>query len=238
MKYFCIIFLYKVLKPRKLVIITMLLSAPHVAVAIGLTFLMAPSGWVFRLLASVSELETPPDIFTINDPFGVSLIVGLVIKEVPFLIFVIMASFTQIPVRRHLGEARALGYDSANCWIRIIVPQIWPLVRLPVYVVLAYSLANVEMAIVLGPTNPPVLSVLLMRMFLSPDVTTLAPASAGALLQVLLVLAVFVIFYLLEVGVQFFGKMWISLGNRSAIFNIVFQMNISIIFCSLITCTI
>ena len=219
---FCIIFLYKVLKPRTLVIITMLLSSPHVAVAIGLTFLMAPSGWVFRLLASVWGFETPPDIFTINDPFGVSLIVGLVIKEVPFLIFVIMASFTQIPVKRHLGEARALGYDPANCWIRIIVPQIWPLVRLPVYVVLAYSLANVEMAIVLGPTNPPVLSVLLMRMFLSPDVTLLAPASAGALLQVLLVLAVFVIFYILEVGIQFFGKMWIFFGKRTAIFDIVF----------------
>ena len=46
---FCIIFLYKVVKPRKIAIITMLLSAPHVVVAIGLTFLMAPSGWVFRL---------------------------------------------------------------------------------------------------------------------------------------------------------------------------------------------
>ena len=195
---FCIIFLYKVVKPRKLAIITMLLSAPHVVVAIGLTFLMAPSGWVFRLFAGLSDFGSPPDIFIVNDPFGVSLVVGLVIKEVPFLIFVIIASITQIPVQRNLCEARALGYDLANCWIRVIVPQIWPLVRLPVFVVLAYSLANVEMAVVLGPTNPPVLSVLLMRMFLSPDVTFLAPASAGALLQVLLVLAVFLIFYLLE----------------------------------------
>ena len=73
--------------------ITMLLSAPHVAVAIGLTFLIAPSGWVFRLIASISN-ENPPDIF-INDPFGVSLIAGLVVKEVPFLIFVIIASITK-----------------------------------------------------------------------------------------------------------------------------------------------
>ncbi len=230
---FCIIFLYKVVKPRKLAIITMLLSAPHVVVAIGLTFLMAPSGWVFRLFASLSDFESPPDIFIVNDPFGVSLVVGLVIKETPFLIFVIMASITQIPVQRNLCEARALGYDSANCWIRVIVPQIWPLVRLPVFVVLAYSLANVEMAVVLGPTNPPVLSVLLMRMFLSPDVTFLAPASAGALLQVLLVLAVFLIFYLLEMWIRFFGKMWLCLGNRSAIFRIIFPWIVQFSFCVL-----
>ena len=231
---FCIIFLYKVVKPRKLAIITMLLSAPHVVVAIGLTFLMAPSGWVFRLFASLSDFESPPDIFIVNDPFGVSLVVGLVIKEAPFLIFVIMASITQIPVQRNLCEARALGYDLANCWIRVIVPQIWPLVRLPVFVVLAYSLANVEMAVVLGPTNPPVLSVLLMRMFLSPDVTFLAPASAGALLQVLLVLAVFLIFYLLEMWIRFFGKMWLCLGTRSAIFRIIFPWIVQFSFCILL----
>ena len=231
---FCIIFLYKVVKPRKLAIITMLLSAPHVVVAIGLTFLMAPSGWVFRLFASLSDFESPPDIFIVNDPFGVSLVVGLVIKEAPFLIFVIMASITQIPVQRNLYEARALGYDLANCWIRVIVPQIWPLVRLPVFVVLAYSLANVEMAVVLGPTNPPVLSVLLMRMFLSPDVTSLAPASAGALLQVLLVLAVFLIFYLLEMWIRFFGKMWLCLGTRSAIFRIIFPWIVQFSFCMLL----
>ena len=230
---FCIIFLYKVVKPRKLAIITMLLSAPHVVVAIGLTFLMAPSGWVFRLFASLSDFESPPDIFIVNDPFGVSLVVGLVIKEVPFLIFVIMASITQIPIQRNLCEARALGYDLANCWIRVIVPQIWPLVRLPVFVVLAYSLANVEMAVVLGPTNPPVLSVLLMRMFLSPDVTFLAPASAGALLQVLLVLAVFLIFYLVEMWVRFFGRIWLCLGNRSAIFHIIFPWIAQFSFCVL-----
>ena len=228
---FCIIFLHKIVQPRKLTIITMLLSAPHVAVAIGLTFLVAPSGWVFRLLAGVLDFETPPDIFIINDPLGVSLVVGLVIKEVPFLIFVILASVTQIPVKRHLCEARALGYDLINCWIRIIVPQTWPLVRLPVFVVLAYSLANVEMAIILGPANPPVLSVLLMRMFLSPDVTLLAPASAGALLQVVLVLAVFVIFYVLEVWIRFFGKIWISLGNRTTIFSIIFPWMVQFSFC-------
>ena len=228
---FCMIFLQKIVRSGKLAMITMLLSAPHVAVAIGLSFLIAPSGWVFRLIASIANFENPPDIFTINDPFGVSLIAGLVVKEVPFLIFVIIASITQIPVKSHLCEARALGYDLANCWIRIIIPQIWPLIRLPAFVVLAYSLANVEMAVVLGPTNPPVLSVLLMRMFLSPDVTLLAPASVGALLQILLVLFVFLVFYLLELLFRFFGKIWLCIGNRSAIFGIIFPWIVQFSFC-------
>ena len=48
-----------------------LLAAPHVAIAIGLAFLIAPSGWLMRLFSPwATGLTSPPDFASVNDPFG------------------------------------------------------------------------------------------------------------------------------------------------------------------------
>ncbi len=216
---FCAFFIHGKHRSRALFFITPILAAPHAAIAIGLTFLIAPSGWLFRVIGLFFDFRNPPDFFTINDPLGLSLILGLVVKELPFLIFVIASSLTQIPIRRHVCEARALGYDLTISWLKVIVPQIWPLIRLPIFVVLAYSLSNVDMAIVLGPKNPPVLSVMLLRMFVSPDISLMMQASAGALVQLLIVLTVFVCFYFSERTVKIIGKAWICRGCRHSCFS-------------------
>ena len=159
-----------------------LLAAPHTAVAIGLAFVLAPSGWIARLLAPLVGWVRPPDLALINDPWGIALILGLMIKEIPFLLLVMLAALSQIPVQQHMAAARGLGYRRSVVWVKIIAPQVWPLIRLPVLVVLAYSLSTVEMGIILGPSNPPVFSVFVMRLFMAPDLAMILPASAGALM--------------------------------------------------------
>ncbi|MGH6927831.1 MAG: hypothetical protein ACREEV_05910, partial [Dongiaceae bacterium] len=48
-----------------------LLAVPHAAVALGLAFLLAPSGWVVRLLSPwATGWTTPPDLATVQDPLG------------------------------------------------------------------------------------------------------------------------------------------------------------------------
>ena len=45
-----------------------LLSVPHVALAIGLAFLIAPSGWIFRLLVAAGLAgPSPPDLATVQE---------------------------------------------------------------------------------------------------------------------------------------------------------------------------
>ena len=39
-----------------------------------------------------------------------------------------------------------------QAWLKVVLPQVYPQIRLPVYAVLAYALSVVDMAIVLGPT--------------------------------------------------------------------------------------
>ncbi|AVO36627.2 ABC transporter permease [Pukyongiella litopenaei] len=192
------------------------LAAPHAAVAIGLAFVLAPSGWIARLVAPLLGLDRPPGLAIVNDPWGIGLILGLMIKEVPFLLLVMLAALTQVPVRRHMVAGRSLGYARGPVWIRIIAPQVWPLIRLPVMVVLAYALSTVDMALILGPSNPPVLAVLLTRQFTAADLAQILPASAGALVQVGLVGVAFAALWLCEALAGRAGLWWLRRGGRGS----------------------
>jgi putative thiamine transport system permease protein len=195
-------------------LLTPFLATPHAAMAIGLAFLLAPSGWIARGVAPLAGWDRPPMIATVNDPWGLALIAGLVIKELPFLLLVMLAALGQIPVRAHLAAGRSLGYGRGLVWIKVILPQVWPLVRLPVMVVLAWSLSVVDMALILGPQTPPTLSVMLLRLFIAPDVTLLLPASAGAVLQGALVALSFAGLWALERVARRAGLWWLRRGGR------------------------
>ena len=163
--------------------------------AIGLVFLLSPSGWIARALAPLAGWDRPPLWASVNDPAVFALILGLMVKEVPFLLLVILSALSQLPLRQHLAAGRSLGYWRGIVWIKVIMPQVWPLIRLPVMVVLAYSLSVVDMALILGPSHPLSLAVLLLRLFTAPDIAMLLPASAGALMQALLVAAAFALLW-------------------------------------------
>lgn len=192
------------------------LAMPHAAMAVGLAFVLAPSGWIARALAPMFDWTLPPDVASISDPYGAALIVGLVIKEMPFLALAVLAATTQIPLRQSIAEARSLGYGRGAVWTRIIFPQIWPLIRLPVYIVLAFGLSVIDMAIILGPSNPPTFAVLLARLFTSPDLAQLLPASAGAIALLAVVSGSFVALFLCERVAAHLGRLWIFAGQRSA----------------------
>ena len=53
-------------------------------------------------------------------------------------------------------------------------------IRLPLYAVLAFALSVVDMALVLGPSAPPVLAVQLLRWFNDPDPGCGPVGAAGA----------------------------------------------------------
>jgi len=118
-----------------------LLATPHVAIAIGFAFLIAPSGLIVRVFSPwATGWDRPPSITTINDAYGLSLIAGLVLKETAYLILMILAASGQASVRAMLQAARSLGYAATRAWVSVVLPQIYPQIRLPIYAVLAFSL--------------------------------------------------------------------------------------------------
>lgn len=191
------------------------LAAPHAALAIGLAFLLAPSGWIARIVSpGLTGWARPPDLATVNDSWGMALIVGLLIKEVPFLLLVIGSALGQLPVRQHLAAGRALGYGRGVVWIKVIMPQVYPLIRMPIFIVLAFALSVVDMAIILGPSNPPTLAVAIVRWFSAPDIGLILPASAAALLQAVIVAAAIGAWVGLEQLAKRLGRWWLRRGGR------------------------
>lgn len=160
-----------------------ILAMPHLAIGIGLTLVLAPSGVLLRLLSPwATGFELPPDWMTVQDPLGLSLIAGLVIKETCFLILVLMAALAQVPAARLQLEARSLGYGSLTAWLTVVAPLLQRQIRLPLTAVLVFGITNVELAIPLGPGLPPTFSVLLWRWFVDPAPAVHAQAYAGTLL--------------------------------------------------------
>lgn len=190
------------------------LAAPHAAMAIGLAFLLAPSGWIARLLAPLFGWDRPPDIASVNDSLGLALVAGLVAKEMPFLLLMLLSALSQVETRRLMAVGRSLGYGHGVAWIKAVMPVVWPLIRLPFYVVLAYSLSTVDMAIILGPSNPPTLSVAIARWYADPDPAMFLPASAGAVLQGLIAAASISGFWLCERLFSYGGRWWLRRGGR------------------------
>ena len=192
-----------------------LLAIPHAAIGLGLAFLLAPSGWLVRLLSPwATGWTTPPDLATVQDPLGLALALGLVVKEVPYLLLMIIAAMGQLEAKESLAVARSLGYGPMTGWLKAVLPRVYPQIRLPIYAVLAYSLSVVDMALILAPATPPPLATLLMRWFGDADLSMRFTAAAGAILQLLIVAAVIVAWRAGEASLARIGRAWISAGWR------------------------
>ena len=132
-----------------------MLALPHAAFAIGFGFLVAPSGWLMRLVSpELTGLLYPPDWLTVKDPYGISMTIGLAVKETPFLLLMCFSGLNQLDLRRTQWLGRSLGYSRTRIWTRLVLPQLYGQLRLPVLAVLAYSLSVVDVALLLGPTLP------------------------------------------------------------------------------------
>ncbi|KAA8610158.1 ABC transporter permease [Salipiger aestuarii] len=193
-----------------------LLSLPHAAAAFGLAFLIAPSGWIARLIAPLAGWDRPPDVLILQDPAGLSLIAGLVVKEVPFLLLMSLAAMPALRPAHSLTTARALGYGRMTGWAKAVLPRLYPQIRLPVYAVLAYSMSAVDVAMILGPGTPPPLPVQVLRWMNDPDLTLRLRACAGALLQLVLTLGALGLWRGAELAVARAAGWWLVCGGRGA----------------------
>ncbi|KFE34802.1 ABC transporter permease [Thioclava atlantica] len=195
--------------------LTPLLAVPHAALAIGLAFLIAPSGWTARLISPwATGWDLPPQIVTVGDPWGLTLILGLMLKEVPFLTLMTLVAAAQKPLAAQMAAGRALGYAPGRAWARIVWPQLYPALRLPVLIVLAFSLSVVDMALILGPSNPPTLAVRILRLYGAPDPAQAVPASALAVLLLAVMAGCAGLWLTGERAIAALGRRAVAAGRR------------------------
>jgi putative thiamine transport system permease protein len=193
-----------------------MLAAPHVAVAVGFAFMAAPSGWLVRLVSPwLTGWDRPPvDLVTVRDPEGIAMIVGLLLKEVPYLVLMTVAALNQVPHRQLRQQTAALGYLGATGWFKAVLPLLYPQLRLPIFAVLAFSVSTVEVGLILAPGNPPPLAVLAARWFADYDLARYFPAAAAGVLQLLIVLLLVAAWFGAERVAALLGTRWCERGRR------------------------
>jgi putative thiamine transport system permease protein len=182
------------------------LALPHLAFAIGFGFLIAPAGLLSRVIATLfTGATTPPQWVTTQDPYGLALTAALVLKETPFLVWAISAVLQRDDMKRALAGqmavARSLGHGFGSAWLRVVLPQILPLIRWPLVAVFAYGMTVVDMALVIGPTQPPTIAQLIWVDLNDAEVVSNARGAAGVLtLSFMILLLLWVVGLLLRLG--------------------------------------
>ena len=167
-----------------------MLALPHAAFAIGLAWLIAPSGWLARLLSPLAGWTSPPAWQTVNDPHALALVAVLVMKETPFLLWSAWALLarpeTALILKREVALARTLGYPARQLWWRVLWLCWLPRLAWPLLAVLAYGLTVVDLALIIGPGSPPTLAVLAWQGLSDGKVQRNAQGAATALALTLL----------------------------------------------------
>jgi len=92
-----------------------ILVIPHAAAAIAVGFLIAPSGMFSRLVSPwLTGWELAPHGIFPHDPYGISIILGLTLKELPFLLLMALGVLAQPELGKKLRQqhkvALNLGY--------------------------------------------------------------------------------------------------------------------------------
>ena len=82
---------------------------------------------------------------------------------------------------------------------------------------LAFSLSVVDVALIVGPTNPPTLAVLALRGFTHADPQQWFPAAAAACALFLVVVIAIAAWRSMERVVAVLGRRWIERGRRGAV---------------------
>ncbi len=193
-----------------------LLASPHLALAIGLAILISPSGLLLRVLSPwATQLAQPPDWTTVQDPLGIALICGLVIKETPFLLLVLLGALAQVDAGRLMLQATTLGYGRIKGWLIAVAPLLHRQGRLAIAAVLTFGVTNVEMALPLGPTAPPTFSILLLRWFTASDLAWRPQAFAGTWLLFMTAIACLAAAYAAAAVARRFWRRWATSGERA-----------------------
>ncbi|HEY4467601.1 MAG TPA: ABC transporter permease subunit [Klebsiella sp.] len=154
----------------------LLLAVPHVAFATAALLLFAEGGWFYRLFPFFS-----PTI----DRYGTGLGLTMAVKESAFLLWVVYGLLGE---KRLAGQAtvlKSLGYGRWQCLKWLVLPALLPALSIVLLATTAWSLSVVDVALVIGPGNPPTLAVLAWQWLSQGDELQQAKGALASLVLLL-----------------------------------------------------
>lgn len=165
-----------------------LLAIPHVAFATSALLLFADGG----LLYDYFPYFTPP-----MDKLGIGLGFTLAVKESAFLLWILAAVLSEKRLLQQLIVLDSLGYSRWQCLNWLLLPSVAPALAMAMLAIVAWSLSVVDVAIILGPGNPPTLAVISWQWLTQGEADQQTKGALASLLLMLLLAAYVLLGYLL-----------------------------------------
>lgn len=118
---------------------------PHLLVAVVVVLWLGPGGLVDRVVADLPQV--------VRAPSGVGVLLVYLLKEVPFLVLLLLTVWSE-EVEQRIEVAATLGIGP----VRALGAVVWPAVRAPLVlgaaIVLAFVLGFLQVPAVVGPNDP------------------------------------------------------------------------------------
>lgn len=165
-----------------------LLAIPHVAFATSALLLFADGG----LLYDYFPYFTP-----LMDKLGIGLGLTLAVKESAFLLWILAAVLSEKRLLQQVIVLDSLGYSRWQCLNWLLLPSVAPALAMAMLAIVAWSLSVVDVAIILGPGNPPTLAVISWQWLTQGDADQQTKGALASLLLMLLLAAYVLLSYLL-----------------------------------------
>ncbi|WP_052281697.1 ABC transporter permease subunit [Kluyvera genomosp. 1] len=156
-----------------------LLALPHVAFASCALLLFAEGGGLYRLLPMFSPIQ---------DRYGIGLGVVLAVKESGFILWVCWALLGERQLAERVVVFKSLGYGRGQCLTHVILPVLIPSLGIALLATTAWTLSVVDVAMIIGPGNPPTLAVLAWQWLNAGDTDQQAKGAIACLLLLVMLL--------------------------------------------------
>ncbi len=184
----CALILQPVFRRQRLALFLFQLNLPipHLVGALGLAFLIAPTGLLARWAQAAGLIQSSADFpALVYDPFGWGIILEYVWKGVPFVGTIALAALQGVEAD-YGPAARTLG---AAYWQRlrhVTLPLIAPSVLGASVLIFAYTFGAFEVPFLLGQRYPSTLPVLAYRHYTDTNLTARPEAMAVSVILILI----------------------------------------------------
>jgi len=164
------------------------LPVPTVAAAVAVLLLLSQSGWLARVATRVQLISAPADFpALVYDPFAIGVIVAVVWKELPFLLL-LATSLLSLRGPALTDAARTLGATRWQALRRITLPMLLRGMAPSIIAVFVFVLGSLELPLVLAPSAPLTLPMLIQERRQALDMASHGDAYVIALLATVLAL--------------------------------------------------
>ena len=170
---------------------------PHVVVALFIVNILSQNGILARILANAGLITDQQQFpMLIYDRYGLGVILAYLWKEIPFIIYFVIALMANI--NGSLGEAATnLGANKLQAFMKVTLPLCMNTVLSGFLIIFVFTLGAYELPFILGATTPKALPVLAYLEYTKPDLRARPYAMAINGILIVISLIVAVLYYIL-----------------------------------------